>query len=448
MTDEITAAAEKLGVQLNAGQRRAVNEILAAILGKQRTHLLTGYAGVGKTVVVQVVALILLARKLDVAVCAPTHQAVSVLARKLKAAGIESIPCRTVASLLSLSPKPRGDRLVFVRRKNAEPIEADVILLDECSMVSSDVMEHIREHLIGRGLLYSGDPAQLPPVGEIESETFATKSRSHLDEIVRQAADNPIIAAAHMIRTQQGGEVDWSWCQPAKTARGGVYQPRGRAALDRWMQRAFTSEAFKADPSTFRYLAWTNQRVAQVNARVRGWLYGETLPTPFLPGERALLRSPIVREDVVIANTNEEALVMTIERDEYQWKVGQRRSLPGWSQIIPTWNMKLVRDDGTEFEANMISASEPYEIAMRRIKAEADEVGERWGDLHVMKQHFGKFQAVYARTVHTAQGETHTHTFLDIADIGRRARDNPLEAQQLCYVGATRPTTSLIIAGV
>ncbi len=43
--------------------------------------------------------------------------------------------------------------------------------------------------------------------------------------------------------------------------------------------------------------------------------------------------------------------------------------------------------------------------------------------------------------MHTAQGETHRHTFLDVGDIRQRARENPLETQQLCYVGATRPTS-------
>jgi exodeoxyribonuclease V len=65
-----------------------------------------------------------------------------------------------------------------------------------------------------------------------------------------------------------------------------------------------------------------------------------------------------------------------------------------------------------------------------------------------MKQFFGNFQNVYARTVHTAQGETHKHTFLEVADIRQREKTNRLEMQQLCYVGATRPTTSLILAGV
>jgi len=444
MTDEITKAAKVLGVVLNAGQFRAVGEILDAIK-KHRIHLLTGYAGVGKTVVVQVVAIIVLARKLEVVMCAPTHQAVSVLAKKMRMAGIE-IPCLTLARLLSLSPKPRGDRLVFVRRKNAEPIEADVILLDECSMVSSDVMDHIRVHLIGRGLLYSGDPAQLPPVGEDASETFATTSRSHLDTIVRQAADNPIIAAAHQIRMQQGGPIDWSWCRAVRTEQGGVYLPGD--ALHRWMQKAFTSAEFAADPTSFRYLAWTNRRVADVNAKVRGWLYGDNLLTPFVPGERALLRAPIVDDEQIIANTNEEAVVTEIEHDEYVWTVEKRQDVPAWSQTIPTWKMTLRRDDETTFDAQMVRATHAYEAALNRIRAEADRAGGRWLDLHVMKQFFARFQAVYARTVHTAQGETHKHTFLDVPDIRQRARDNPLETQQLCYVGATRPTTSLILAGV
>jgi hypothetical protein len=78
-------------------------------------------------------------------------------------------------------------------------IEADVILIDECSTIASDVMAHIRQHLKGRGLLYSGDPAQLPPVGEAASKTFATKS--HLDEIVRQAtARHPDLGSLRWLR--------------------------------------------------------------------------------------------------------------------------------------------------------------------------------------------------------------------------------------------------------
>jgi exodeoxyribonuclease V len=69
------------------------------------------------------------------------------------------------------------------------------------------------------------------------------------------------------------------------------------------------------------------------------------------------------------------------------------------------------------------------------------------GDLHAMKQSLGKFQVVYARMVRTAQARRTPLMLLDVTDIGRRVRDNLLEAQQLCYVGATRPTTSPAVAG-
>jgi hypothetical protein len=73
-----------------------------------------------------------------------------------------------------------------------------------------------------RALLFS-DHRQLPPVGEAVGARFGTKSRSHLDEIVPQAADSPIIAVTTMIRTQHGGRVDCSWCShTARTLQGGL----------------------------------------------------------------------------------------------------------------------------------------------------------------------------------------------------------------------------------
>lgn len=109
MRAEIAEAAAKLGVELNSGQLRAIGEILDA-LDRRRTHLLAGFAGVGKTVVMQVVAIILRARKRDVVLSAPTHQAVAVLGKKMRAASIE-IPCMTLARL-----KVRRTRRCFWRR--------------------------------------------------------------------------------------------------------------------------------------------------------------------------------------------------------------------------------------------------------------------------------------------------------------------------------------------
>jgi exodeoxyribonuclease-5 len=123
--------------------------------------------------------------------------------------------------------------------------------------------------------------------------------------------------------------------------------------------------------------------------------------------------------------------------------VPERGKYREWTVTVPTWKMKLKRDEGDSFSAHMIRDQRPYDAAQGKL---AD--AHRWKELHDMRQFFGNFQSVYARTVHTSQGETHKHTFLDVPDIRRRMGDNPLEMQQLCYVGATRPTTSLILAGI
>ncbi len=247
--------------ELTPDQAQALSDIEAAY-EPGTSYLLTGHAGTGKTYLMQRLTKSMLANKRQVILSAPTHKAVTVLARKLAEAKIEGVACRTIHSVLSLKAKPQTDRLVFQRERGAEPVTADVVVIDECSMVDQDLFRHIKRHLPNSFVLFVGDPAQLPPVGEAESQTFRTPNRSHLTTIIRQAADNPILAAADVIRKSQGGASDLSWCVQASLASGhGVFVP-GEAAY-RWMRKAFTSPEFEADPDSFRYLAWTNERVAQ-----------------------------------------------------------------------------------------------------------------------------------------------------------------------------------------
>ncbi len=59
-----------------------------------------------------------------------------------------------------------------------------------------------------------------------------------------------------------------SWCAPSEHEnKYGIFLPAD--AAHRWMKKAFTSPEFNADPDSFRYLAWTNSRVRQVNELVR-----------------------------------------------------------------------------------------------------------------------------------------------------------------------------------
>jgi exodeoxyribonuclease-5 len=429
--------------ELTVDQAEALRSIEAAY-EPGGFYLLTGHAGSGKTYLMQRLTKSMLAKNRRVVLSAPTHKAVAVLALKLTEGNIRDVPCRTIHSVLSLTPKPRTDRLVFERDRDAEPVKADMVVIDECSMVDLELFRHIKRHLPNAFVLFVGDPAQLPPVGEAESQTFNTPNRSHLTTIVRQAVGNPILEAAGIIRGSQGGPSDWSWLKQSAMESGhGVFLP-GEAA-HRWMRKAFTSEEFEADPNAFRYLAWTNRRVRQTNETIRRWRYGENIPTPFMPGERALFRAPVIVEDSIIFANNQEAKVLAIEKSLLSCDIKEAAGVPKWTATIPTWLIRLEDNDGNEKAVHMVADDTEFQKAIARIKDEAAESRIRWMHLHEFQQSFAKLQSIYSLTVHTSQGGTFGSVFLDLPDICRREETNLLEAQQMLYVAATRPSKRLVV---
>jgi exodeoxyribonuclease-5 len=428
---------------LTPDQAEALGRIEAACKPGE-SYLLTGHAGSGKTYLMQRLTLNMQAKSRRVILTAPTHKAVAVLARKLAEAEIKGVPCRTIHSVLSLTPKPNTDRMVFSRDGDAEPVLADVVVIDECSMVSADLYRNIKRHLPDAFVLFVGDPAQLPPVGEVASETFSIENRSHLTTIVRQAAGNPILAAASIIRASQGGQADLSWCVSSSNEdRHGIFLPAEAAQC--WMKKAFTSAEFEADPDSFRYLAWTNARVRQVNERIRRWRYGEDIPTPFMPGESALFRAPVIVDDAVVFANNQEAKVLGIERSTLSHKFEEAKGLAKWTATIPTWLIRLRDTDGEEKTVHMAADEGEFQKVIARIRDEAVESRIRWMHLHEFQQSVAKLQSIYSLTVHTAQGGTFGSVFLDLTDIRRRERTNLLEAQQMMYVAVTRPLQRLIV---
>ena len=429
--------------ELNTDQAEALRSIEAAF-EPGASYLLTGHAGTGKTYLMQRLTKNMLANKRRVILSAPTHKAVTVLARKLAEAKIGGVTCRTIHSVLSLKAKPQADRLVFQRERGAEPVTADIVVVDECSMVDQDLFRHIKRHLPNAFVLFVGDPAQLPPVGEAESQTFRTQNRSHLTTIVRQAAGNPILAAADVIRQSQGGDPDLSWCTQSALASGhGVFVP-GEAA-HRWMRKAFTSPEFEADPDSFRYLAWTNERVAQINETIRRWRYGENIPTPFMPGESALFRQPLILENTMLFANNQEAKVIAIKRGTFIHEIEEAHGVSKWTASVPSWELCLRDADGNEKTAHMVADNNGFQKVIARITDEAADSRLRWKHLHEFKQSLVQLQSIYALTVHKSQGSTIGSVFVDLPDIRRREETNLLEAQQMLYVAVTRPSKRLIV---
>lgn len=430
---------------LTLSQRTALDEIIKAHAEGRPTHLLTGYAGSGKTTLMQEVAQHFLRMKVVTVITAPTHKATAVLRSKVP----KDVECRTIQSHLGLQPSLQGRGTTLIRAKRPQTIPDGVVIIDECSMISRELMGWIRDLLKFCFVLFVGDPAQLPPVGEEASPSFSVPSKSHLETVVRQAAGNPILEAATIIRQSQGGSVDWSWVQDARRDSSGLFIPKD---VESWVRKAFTSDAFDADNDSFRYLCWTNSRVHQVNQMVRQWRYGEHIEMPFMLGERAVARAPFSRQNEdknrqQIA-TNEEVLVMDIQPSRLSYRFETCGSVAAWSTDIPSWELTVLTMSGEEITAHLVQDERQLQAVERRLVQEAKQERKRWQHRFAFQSALLNLQAIYAMTVHTSQGSTFRNVFVDLGDIRRRAGGNPLETQQLCYVALTRATDMVFLVNV
>lgn len=161
--------------------------------------VLCGYAGTGKTFLIDhaVRKLGLTAGKSAVFV-APTGKAASVLLRS-------GTPAGTVHSLIytreeDIEVDENGEVISerFLRFVKKETIGSEIklIVVDETSMVSDEVLRDLLS--FGVKCLFSGDPAQLPPVGG--TNTLLTMPCATLTQIVRQEEGNPIVRVASAVR--------------------------------------------------------------------------------------------------------------------------------------------------------------------------------------------------------------------------------------------------------
>lgn len=223
MEKRLRAVEEKEKIELDPLQHKAVIESI-----KHGLLILTGGPGTGKTTTINTMIQFFESEGLSILLAAPTGRAAK---RMTEATGYEA---QTIHRLLEVNGNPEEESTGGFLRNRENPLEADVIIIDEMSMVDLNLMHALLSAVVqGTRLILVGDVDQLPSVGPgsvlkdiISSERFHVVT---LTKIFRQAGESDIIMNAHKINAGEPVELNkksrdffFVKCDEADTIIGGI----------------------------------------------------------------------------------------------------------------------------------------------------------------------------------------------------------------------------------
>lgn len=410
------------------------------------TLLLEGSAGTGKTTLI-VWIVEALQSKLKKAtgksykaiMTAPTNKAVEVLREKRAASKATYTDYCTLHSALRLrySIDEKSGAEIFTPDKSNRENKlggATILVVDEASMIGADLLQYVEERIEEERhlkVIFIGDIKQLPPVNEDNSPIF-TKGyyRLSLKEIIRQAAENPIIPLSNDIYQLNN-------FQDHVNAEGLGYSfTKDRSAIIRHFAR-------NRDDLGIRYLGYTNACVNAFNEEVRREIFHQ--PSKIEIGETIIFDRPyeVVETDdfgdpyKYIYTNNQEVLVENIEVCDEEMDIPCDKN--GGKQKVRL-KYYMVNDS---FPILHEESEFVFADLMETLRRKAINKDFYWRDLYAIRNAFVAFKHRYALTVHKAQGSTYREVFLDYDDMMRN--NSILEREKLLYTAITRASKHLTI---
>lgn len=405
LTDEYHQAVPTPNITLTDEQATAREEILEwARDSNEMFKTLSGYAGTGKTTLLHFIVQDLRKKHFNIAVTATTNKAVKVLMDR-----VESKHFATIHSVLNIKPKKKGTQEIFepVDYNKSDITEFDLVIIDECSMISRKLLDIIETQITEGGrtkVLFCGDPAQLQPINESLSQCFSFDP-STLTQIVRHG--DVIAHKSKLVRDRPHSVPSNELIQEPEIS---------------YISMNESKEMFKGwrdNPDYVRLLAWTNDSVARWNRSMRHADWGRKTEHPFTEGDIVIANSPCVvlinnQEDIQMFNS-EEGTVQDVHEEYDHYHLLVKKFGGGFAHV---------------------------NVMKREFKAEIDKelrglaAAKSWREFWALKKKFHDIRHCYSLTVHKSQGSTFQNVIVDVRDINKN-RD-VTNRNQLIYVAMTR----------
>lgn len=403
---DIRKIAEANGMQTDPLQISAVRECI-----KNGLFILTGGPGTGKTTTINMIIRYFLDQGLAIVLAAPTGRAAK---RMTETTGYEAATIHRLLGVASIQDEA-GNSVIF--QKNAEePIEADVIIIDEMSMVDIMLFKALLSAVpISSRLILVGDASQLPSVGPgtVLSDICSCPSfpKVKLEKIFRQDETSSIVINAHKI--DRGEHIELS-----SSIRDFIFLERDDASVIKqtigWMISDKLPAYVGCGPFDVQVLTpmkkgalgvyelnrFLQQVLNPASPQKSEYLYGDTL---FREGDKVMQ----TKNDYQLEWTTDDKLTSLAQSGSgvFNGDLGRIRRIDEASR-----NITVLFDDGR---------------IVRYPFSELDEL-----DLS------------YAMTIHKSQGSEYPAIIIPILDPSA-----PLVYRNLLYTGITRARSCVVLLG-